>query len=217
MEAHSPLSGLWCGLPLAGDHAVPISWRGVQGGCGHVRREGIRLAARRARTALTSLGPDEASRVLTELVNKHPELAAETEKLAAAAIVPPPRDQIQATVSKQLRGLEIDDLAEHAGMHQGRYVEPWTAARELIDGVVEPHLENARRLAELGRVAEAHEVAAGVLAGLYACRDLAGHDVLGYVELADRADEVVRLLARLKMPLPAEVWLDTCPAWQPGR
>ncbi len=173
--------------------------------------------ARRARTALTSLGPDEAAQVLTELVKKHPELAAEAEKLAAAVIVPPPRDQIEASVSKRLRGLDIDDLAEHAGMHQGRYVEPWTAAGELIDGIVEPHLENVRRLAGLGRVADAREVTVGVLAGLYACRDIAGHEVLGYVELADRADEVVRLLARLEMPLPAEVCLDTCPAWQPGR
>ena len=53
--------------------------------------------ARRARAALTSLGPDEAAQVLTELLRKRPELAAEAEKLAAAVIVPPPRDQIAAS------------------------------------------------------------------------------------------------------------------------
>jgi hypothetical protein len=73
---------------------------------------------------------------------------------------------------------------------------------ELVDEIMGSHLEDVRRLAGLGRVADAHEVAVGVLAGLYACNDAAGHEVLGYVELADRADEVARLLARLEVPLP---------------
>ena len=118
------------------------------------------------------------------------------ENLAAEAIAPPSRDQVEASVSKRLRGLDIDDLAELAGMHRGRYVQPWTAAGELIDGIVGPYLEDVRRLAGLDRVAEAHRVAVGVLAGLYACGDVAGHEVLGYVELPDRADEVMRFLAR---------------------
>jgi hypothetical protein len=102
-------------------------------------------------------------------------------------------------------------------MHRGRYVQPWTAAGELIDGIVGPYLEDVRRLAGLGRVAEAHLVAVGVLAGLYACGDVAGHEVLGYVELPDRADEVIRFLARREIPLSAEAWRDACPDWHLGR
>ena len=189
----------------------------VLGGCAGVLGDGIRSVARRARTALASLRPEEAVQVLAELVNRHPELAAEAEKLAAVVIAPQPRDQIEASVSEQLRALDIDDLAERAGVRRGRYVEPWTAAGELVDEIVGPHLEDVRRLAELGRVEDAHEVAVGVLAGLYACKDVAGHEVLGYVELADRADEVVRLLARLEVPLSAEAGADICPTWGPGR
>jgi hypothetical protein len=126
------------------------------------------------RTALTSLRPEETVQVLAELVKRHPELAAEAEKLAAVVIAPQRRDQIEASVSRRLRGLDIDDLAERAGMHRGQYIEPWTAAGELIDETVGPHLEDVRRLAGLGRVADAHEVAAGVLAGLYACGDVPG-------------------------------------------
>lgn len=48
--------------------------------------------------ALASLRPQEAAQVLGWLVDKHPELAAEAEKLAATAIAPHPRDQIQAFV-----------------------------------------------------------------------------------------------------------------------
>jgi hypothetical protein len=168
-------------------------------------------------TALASLRPQEAVQVLAWLTGSHPELVAELENLAAEAIAPPSRDQVEASVSKRLRGLDIDDLAELAGMHRGRYVQPWTAAGELIDGIVGPYLEDVRRLAGLGRVAEAHLVAVGVLAGLYACGDVAGHEVLGYVELPDRADEVIRFLARRDIPLSAEAWRDACPDWHLGR
>ena len=102
-------------------------------------------------------------------------------------------------------------------MHRERYVQPWTAAGELIDGIVGPYLEDVRRLAGLGRVAEAHRVAVGVLAGLYACGDVAGHEVLGYVDLPDRADEVMRFLARQEIPLSAEACRDVCPDWHRGR
>jgi hypothetical protein len=71
-------------------------------------------------------------------MDSHPELVAEMENLAAEAIAPPSRDQVEASVSKRLRGLDIDDLAELAGMHRGRYVQPWTAAGELIDGITGP-------------------------------------------------------------------------------
>jgi hypothetical protein len=46
-------------------------------------REGIRLVVKRAKTALESLGPEEAAKVLAGLVRKHPELTAEAEELAA--------------------------------------------------------------------------------------------------------------------------------------
>jgi len=118
-------------------------------------------------TALASLRPQEAVQVLAWLIGSHPELVAEMENLAAEAIAPPSREQVEASVSKRLRGLEIEDLAG------------------------------------LGQVAEAHQVAVGVLAGLYACGDVAGPEVLGYVELPDRADEVMRFLARQEIPLPA--------------
>lgn len=113
-------------------------------------------------TALASLRPQEAVQVLAGLTGSHPELVAELENLAAEAIAPPGRDQVEASVSRRLRGLDIDDLAELAGMHRGRYVQPWTAAGELIDGIVGPYLADVRRLAGLGRMAEAHRVAVGV-------------------------------------------------------
>jgi hypothetical protein len=168
-------------------------------------------------TALASLRPQEAVQVLAWLIGSHPELVAELENLAVEAIAPPSRDQVEASVSRRLRGLDIDDLAELAGMHRGRYVQPWAAAGELVDGIVGPYLEDVRRLAGLGRVAEAHQVAVGVLAGLYACGDVAGHEVLGYVELPDRADEVMRFLARREIPLPGEACRDACPDWHRGR
>lgn len=168
-------------------------------------------------TALASLRPQEAVQVLAGLIDSHPELVAELENLAAEAIAPPSRDQVEVSVTKRMRALDIDDLAELAGVHRGRYVQPWEAAGELIDGIVGPYLEDVRRLAGLGRVAEAHLVAVGVLAGLYACGEVAGHEVLGYVQLPDRADEVMRFLARQEIPLPAEAWRDACPDWHLGR
>ena len=109
---------------------------------------------RRGSTALASLRPPEAAQVLAWLVDKHPELATEAEKLAAEAVAPQPSDQIQASVSKRLGRLDMDDLAELAGMHRGEYVQPWTAAGELIDGIVVPYLEDVRRLAGLGQAAD---------------------------------------------------------------
>lgn len=88
---------------------------------------------RRAGKALASLRPQEAGQVLAWLVDEYPELAAEVERLAAAAIAPQPRDEIVAAVSRRLCGLDINDLAEVAGTHRGRYVQPWTAAGELIE------------------------------------------------------------------------------------
>ncbi len=69
-------------------------------------------------SALTSLRL-EAMQVLARLVDKHPELAAEAEELAAAAIVPQRQDQVEAAVSKRLCGLDIDDLGSWPGCTGG--------------------------------------------------------------------------------------------------
>ena len=55
-------------------------------------------------TALASLRPQEAVQVLARLMDSHPELVAEMENLAAKAIAPPSGDQVEASVSKRLRG-----------------------------------------------------------------------------------------------------------------
>ena len=164
--------------------------------------------------ALESLEPGEAVGVLTGLLREHPELTAEAERLAVAVIAPQPRERIAESVTKVLSGLDIHDLAERAGTHRGRYVEPQTAARELVDEALEPYLADVRRLAGFGRVAEAHEVAVGVLVGLHACGDVAGHEVLGYVELPEWADVVSRRLERLRIPMPDEAYAEACPRWR---
>ena len=79
---------------------------------------------------------------------------------------------------------------------------PGRGAGELIDGIVGPHLEDVRRWRGSAGWLRHTRLPSARSAGLYACGDVAGHEVLGYVELPDRADEVMRFLARQEIPLP---------------
>jgi hypothetical protein len=60
-------------------------------------------------------------------------------------------------------------------MHRGRYVQPWTAAGELIDGIVGPYLEDVRRLAGLGRMLI---TSTGVRSGSYLATARRSHPAL---------------------------------------
>ena len=73
--------------------------------------QGVR-PVKQGNTVLGSLRPQEAVQVLAGLMDSHPELVAERENRAAEVIAPPSRDQVEASVSRRLRELDID-----AGSH----------------------------------------------------------------------------------------------------
>ena len=79
------------------------------------------------------------------------------------------------------RGRDIEERNGQAGDRPGRgYVDPGEAADEILDEALGPFLEDLERRARLGMSSAAAELAAGILLGLYRCREGGSEMLLEY-------------------------------------
>ncbi|MDT4991953.1 MAG: hypothetical protein QOH97_1845 [Actinoplanes sp.] len=137
-----------------------------------------------------------------------------SERLAAGILDDTTWESVREDVTHALLSLEA--LNERAGYQPGRgYTHECDAAGEIVEETLAPFLDDVARRLKLGMTASAHQVAAGVLAGLHACGD--GHDrdgLLGYAgDMDTYARSVFTLLGKHRQPLPDDL-LDTAgPGW----
>ncbi len=118
-------------------------------------------------------------------------------------------------ISRQAKWLDISELNTRAGYRPGfGYVDPAEAADEILDEALQPFLDDLQRRAGLGMASAAAEVAAGIILGLYNCREASSESLLEYAPdyAAERASVVVDDCARLGIELPAE-FLELMPGW----
>jgi hypothetical protein len=173
------------------------------------------------RSALDALSAAEKAAVLDELLIGRPDLREPAEAYAARLMKDVDRSAVADDVGA-LQYLGIDELSGRAGYRPGfGYVDPTEAADEILDEALQPFLDDLRRRAGLGIGSAATEVAAGILLGLYNCRDGSSETLLEYApylreyapdSAAERASAVVSDCTRLGIELPAEL-VDLMPRW----
>lgn len=172
--------------------------------------------ASRPSTALAALSAAEKATVLDELLAARPDLRELAETRAARFLSTEDRVAVAAHVADALRGLDIEELNGRAGYQRGRgYVHPVEAADEILDEALEPFLHDLERRAGLGMSTATVELAAGILLGLYECRDGGSETLLEYSPdfAVERATEVMRRCAKLGIELPNTELLDLAPEW----
>jgi hypothetical protein len=129
---------------------------------------------------LDRLSPEEASDVLRELLDTNCSLRPTATEIATRRITDVNAKRIAQQVSGALLALNIFSFDGRAGRQPWGYVEPTEAAWEILGETVQPFIEDAIRLAELGHEDAAMTACRGVLLGLYAVRDKGADDLLGY-------------------------------------
>jgi hypothetical protein len=167
-------------------------------------------------SALDALSAAEKAAVLDELLAARPELREPAEACAARLMKDAGRSAVADDVESALRWLDIDELNTRAGHRPGfGYVDPAEAADEILDEALQPFLDDLQRRADLGMGPAATEVAAGILLGLYNCREGPSETLLEYAPdyAAERASVVVSDFAKLGIELPAAELLDLMPGW----
>jgi hypothetical protein len=170
---------------------------------------------------LARLKPEEGAGVLRSLLERHPELVAEAEEIAKATVTHVDADTIAEDVEQAVLALDIDDLGTRAGRKTWGYVEPTEAAWELLGEAVDPFLEEMKRHVELGFEAAATGTCAGIVLGLYRCRDKNSDQVLGWAEdfPAETAGQTVAVLACESTARHGRPWrlpgaiVDQVPEW----
>jgi hypothetical protein len=162
------------------------------------RIRGSSLSRARKGQLLARLNPAEGAGVLRSLLERHPQLVAEAEDLAEAAVTDVDVEAIAEDVEQIVLGLDLDDLNSRAGRHSWGYVEPTEAAWELLEEAVDPFIEEMKRQIDLGFEAAATATCAGIVLGLYRCRGNNSDQVLGWAEdfPAETAGDAVATLAR---------------------
>ena len=127
-----------------------------------------RTAPRTRASTLTFLTLTEKGELLDKLLTIQPELRDQVEELARLRLTVEDRDTVASDVESALNSQDIDELNNHA-LSPGRgYIDPGEAADEILDGELQPFLDDLARRANLGFAAAATEIATGILSGLYA-------------------------------------------------
>ncbi len=166
--------------------------------------------------ALDALLGGEHASVLAELLTLHPELRPEAEDAARRLLGDASIEAVAESVASALEELPLDALAMRSGRIRGRgYVHETEAAWEIVNDAVEPFVADLRRRASLGLEA-AVTIAAGIVAGLYRCREPADGTVVAYAgpdSLSELADEVMNEASKLGVVLSPDVADQFWPDW----
>ena len=117
---------------------------------------------RRPTPALDQLAEDERGELLGELIAAHPELMAETERLARSKLAAVDVDEVAEAIEWALREADPDQL------RLLRRAGPWAWVRacersrsEILEELLQPELDDLARRAALGLQAAVSQLALG--------------------------------------------------------
>jgi hypothetical protein len=150
------------------------------------------------------LSDEERSVLLSELLLRHPELAAEAEEITSTLLVAEGDQDLAEEITARLRALR-----------PGGPVSV-DAGRARILEVLQPYIDDLTWRKERGARRAAAGIAVAVLLGLYECRDDTDEDMLLVrMGLPGAADDLARTVHRkvksLHLSLPSLA--DECPEW----
>ena len=151
------------------------------------------------------LSDDERSVLLSELLLRHPELAAEAEEITSTLLVVENDQKLADEITARLRALRPSGPVS---VDAGR-------ARAL--DVLQPYIDDLTWRKECGARRAAGDIAVAVLLGLYECRDDTDEDMLLVrMGLPGAADDLARTVhgkvKSLHLSLPSLA--DECPEWE---
>jgi hypothetical protein len=150
------------------------------------------------------LSDDERSVLLSELLLRHPELAAEAEEITSTLLVVDNDQELADEITARLRALRPSGpVSVDAG--RGRVLD-----------VLQPYIDDLTWRKERGARRAAADIAIAVLLGLYECRDDTDQDMLLVrMGLPGAADDLARTVYKkvksLHLSLPSLA--DECPEW----
>lgn len=175
------------------------------------------MARGRPTGTLQHLSGDERATVLGALLDAHPDLRDEADRLAAALLADIDRQSVASSLAEAYLNQSYLDIGSRAGRQlHGGYVHEVDAQWELLEEALEPFEHAIVRLARLGMTDAAHEQAAGILMGLYRLRETANQKTLiGWGALEDHtwglAQGVVATCQKAGLKLSVD---NITPEWQ---
>jgi hypothetical protein len=119
-----------------------------------------------ARSTLELLSDAERGRVLHQLLESHPELRDEAERLALDLLTRIDRDTVAVEAQIALEAVSTAEVAAASGRQRGGYVDHLEASSLLLEASVEPFIERLPLLAEADHSRVAAEIGTGILDGL---------------------------------------------------
>ena len=151
------------------------------------------------------LSDDERSVLLSELLLRHPELAAEAEEITSTLLIMENDQDLADEITARLRALRPSGpVSVDAG--QARVLD-----------ALQPYIDDLTWRKERGARRAAADIAIAVLLGLHGCRDDTDQDMLLVrMGLPGAADNLARTVYRkaksLQLSLPSLA--DECPGWE---
>ena len=137
----------------------------------------------KTRRVLDGITADEGLAVLRTLLRRHPDLTAEAEAIAATFASEVDRHSVAEDIVDAVGMLGFEELNARAGRQAYGYVEPGEAAWEILEEVVEPGLDEIKRLLSIGLEDPARAQCEGILLGLFAVQtEHLDNDVVQYAE-----------------------------------
>jgi len=157
---------------------------------------------------LGRLKPEESARVLSSLADCQPELACKARQIARSVAEDVDLEVVVEEVEWVLRRPDLDDLQGRAGRTRWGYVDPADAAWELLDEALAPFLDEMKRDIELGFKKAATSICAGIILGLYRCREGGSGLALNWAPdfPAETAKKAMAILARESSRMHHHVW-----------
>ncbi len=147
------------------------------------------------RSVVAHLNADECAAALGDLLAERADLSADVERLAMGRLQRQDAEVVANEVARNLQRIPLEALAARAGRRRGGYVHETDAAWALLEETVQPYVDDLQRRARLGLTDAAGQLALGLVAGLYRCRDAEDGTVLGYAG-EDAAEELAEWAVR---------------------
>jgi len=130
---------------------------------------------------IQSLGADEASRVLWDLLDDNPDLLRKAYNCAMKVASNVDPDAISDRVFSMLDKLDYDDLNSRAGRTRYGYVEPVDAAWELFEEALEPYVDEMVKNQKRALPAVAKAYCIGIIKGLWQYEEGSTSDLSDWV------------------------------------
>jgi hypothetical protein len=125
------------------------------------------MATRDPSEVINQLSPADALAVLKALSREDKSIADRAAEIAIERLSVVDPEAVAFELYDELSLLEVEEIWERAGSTRHGYIEPGEAADQMIDEIVEPRLEELKRLHALGMKAQANRLCMGLLLGLY--------------------------------------------------